>query len=211
MAITNGTTVENLNILDTNQSNDTAGQEIITWTEVYNALFSTTNATQTATIRDAFSSGSLKLTFGTSNGLFYTIYQDASGYHLDQTDEYGVRSGVDPYTGQNLSFTYQRSFSKSGELGSAVTSLFSINTASEAKLVTVDLDGGAGKDNMQGVLSNASIHNIIQGGAGADVMSGGLGADYFVYKSAGDSPAAGQPNSGGQLAQAWDVITNFRY
>ncbi|MGY4286169.1 hypothetical protein ACVWXO_005389 [Bradyrhizobium sp. LM2.7] len=78
------------------------------------------------------------------------------------------------------------------------------------QLVTDALDGSAGKDNIQGIASNAAIHNIIQGGAGADVMSGGLGSDYFVFARATDSPAAGQVNPGGQLAQTWDQITNFQ-
>ncbi|MGV3517636.1 hypothetical protein, partial [Luteitalea sp.] len=49
MASTNGTTVENLNILDTSKTNNVSGLEIITLQEVANALFPTTNAQQTLT------------------------------------------------------------------------------------------------------------------------------------------------------------------
>src|SRR4029079_12557649 len=78
-------------------------------------------------------------------------------------------------------------------------------------LVTTDIDGGSGKDNIQGIANNAAITNIIQGGAGADVLQGGIGADHFVYTSVNDSPASGQLTPGGQLAQTWDTITNFSH
>src|SRR6266849_8900033 len=71
-----GTTVDNLNVLDTSKTNDLSGVEIITWTEVYSALFSTTKlSTQSQTLFDAFNAGSLKLTFHL-NSTDYVIYRD---------------------------------------------------------------------------------------------------------------------------------------
>ena len=61
MASTTSTTVENLNILDTSKTNDTAGVEYIICKRSLNALFSTTNATQTVTINNTFWSNHLKL------------------------------------------------------------------------------------------------------------------------------------------------------
>src|SRR5205085_5046929 len=51
--------------------------------------------------------------------------------------------------------------------------------------------------------------NFLDGGAVAYVLTGGSGQNIYVYTSASDSPLAGQLNSGGQLAQTWDQITNF--
>src|SRR5437764_7330931 len=87
-----GTTVDNLNVLDTSKTNDTGGTEWITLLEVANALFPTTNATQTLTIDSAFWSGNLHLTFETTpgSGIFYTIWATGVGaFDLVQTSELG--------------------------------------------------------------------------------------------------------------------------
>src|SRR5258705_10722209 len=81
-----GTTVDNLNVLDTTKTNDLSGVETITWTEVSAALFGTKLSTQNQTLADAFAAGDLKLTF--QSGLnFYTLYVDkvTLTYHIEQT------------------------------------------------------------------------------------------------------------------------------
>ncbi|WP_018260350.1 Ig-like domain-containing protein, partial [Methylobacterium sp. WSM2598] len=214
----NGTTVENLNVLDTNTANDVGGKEIITWSEVSAFLTSTTNATQTQTLQSAFSAGSLALTFNLGNNVYFTIKHTSAGYVIVQTDQYGYVPGtgpVDPYGTFALGALSDTTAAAVASLNQTYPTLSSFVSAvnsvlgSTSALVTADVDGGAGRDNIQGITSNTAIHNIIQGGAGADVMSGGLGADFFVYTSVNDSPAAGQLNSGGQLSQSWDQITNF--
>jgi hypothetical protein len=206
-----GTTVDNLNVLDTSKTNDTSGVEWITLQEVANALFPTTNATQTLTIDSSFWSGNLHLTFETSpgSGIYYTIWATSAGsFDLAQTDQLG---------NYNSSLVASASFNDTATTTSTkissflnwVTSTTGASLSSASFLVTADIDGGAGKDNIQGISNNTTVHNIIQGGAGADILSGGTGSDYFVYTSTSDSPAAGQLNSGGQLAQTWDQITNF--
>src|SRR6266446_126543 len=71
-----GTTVDNLNVLDASKTNDLSGMEVITWSEVYSALFATAKlSTQSQTLFDAFNAGSLKLTFQL-NSTDYTIYRD---------------------------------------------------------------------------------------------------------------------------------------
>src|SRR5882724_13392881 len=95
-----GTTVDNLNVLDTSNSNDLSGVEIITWAEVSAALFTTQNATQIQTIQSSFNAGSLKLTFQAGT-LFFTISSDGSGhYTIAQTDKFGATSGFDAYSNQ---------------------------------------------------------------------------------------------------------------
>ncbi|MGY4320558.1 uncharacterized protein YdeI (BOF family) [Bradyrhizobium sp. JR3.5] len=218
-----GTTVDNLNVLDAIKTNDTNGVEYIYWADISTFLTTGTNATQTVTIQQAFQAGQLLLTFqvGTS---YYTIgynssssvyYQSGlgSGFFLEQTDQYGKPVGqFDPITGQVVTGAQQALLSGiSGSISDFVAKVNNLSLFSgSTQLITDSIDGGAGKDNIQGIASNAAIHNIIQGGAGADVLTGGLGSDYFVFARATDSPAAGQLNSGGQLAQTWDQITNFQ-
>src|SRR6266566_104589 len=91
-----GTTVDNLNVLDTSKTNDTSGTEYITLQEVANALFPTTNATQTLTIDTSFWTGNLRLTFYVL-GQYYTIWGATSptGTHSIQlalTDAVGSYS-----------------------------------------------------------------------------------------------------------------------
>src|SRR5229473_1463114 len=200
-----GTTVDNLNVLDTSKSNDLSGVEIITWTEVYSALFSTTKlSTQSQTLFDAFNAGSVKLTF--QLGSFdYTIYRDGplGNYKIESSSDLGLYSSL---TGDlTSSGVYQTNTALLSTFLTNANSLF----GTTALLTSADIDGGASKDNIQGIANNLNIHNIIQGGTGADIMSGGMDADYFVYKTAGDSAIGGQLNSGGSYAQTWDQITNF--
>src|SRR4029079_16283137 len=203
MASTTSTTVENLNILDTSKTNDTAGVEYITLQEVLNALFSTTNGTQTVTIDNTFWSSNLRLTFKIGTSTYYTISATSLDHFVvTQTDQYWGGVGG-PTVDFNATNTSQFLTGISG-LGLTTSSLSSL-------LVTTDIDGGSGKDNIQGIANNAAITNIIQGGAGADVLQGGIGADHFVYTSVNDSPASGQLTPGGQLAQTWDTITNFSH
>lgn len=202
MASTNSTTVENLNILDTSSTNDTSGTEIISLQEVLNALFSATNATQTVTIDSSFWTSGLTLTFRASTGVYYTIGATSSDHFtVTQTDQYGNVTGS--HTG--ITATTASSFL------SQVSTFTGSTLTNTSLLTTTEIDGGASKDNIQGISNNVKIANIITGGAGADVMTGGLGADHFVYTSVSNSPAVGQLNSGGQLAQTWDTITNFSH
>ncbi|WOH56056.1 DUF4347 domain-containing protein [Bradyrhizobium sp. BWC-3-1] len=219
----NGTTVDNLNVLDAIKTNDTNGVEYIYWADISSFLTTSTNATQTTTIQQAFQAGQLLLTFQVGANYYTMGYNTASsvyyqsnlgtGFFLEQTDQYGKAIGqFDPITGQTVAG--QSNVLLSGKAESIASFVTDVNHLSlftgTTQLVTDALDGSAGKDNIQGIASNAAIHNIIQGGAGADVMSGGLGSDYFVFARATDSPAAGQVNPGGQLAQTWDQITNFQ-
>jgi Ca2+-binding RTX toxin-like protein len=50
------------------------------------------------------------------------------------------------------------------------------------------ITGGSGKDNLFGETGN----DTLEGGAGSDFVAGGVGADRFVYRSIGDSNAAGR-------------------
>jgi hypothetical protein len=209
---TNATTVDNLNVLDAIKSNDTSGVEYIYWSDVAAFLTTSTNATQTVTIQQEFQAGQLLLTFQ-SGSSYYTIGHGAAGYYIEITDQYGAAVGqVDPYTGSQVTSSASLPAALTNPIAnlssfvSALNSFFQPSTA----LVTQSIDGGAGKDNIQGIASNANIHNIIEGGGGADVLTGGIGSDYFVFAKATDSPAAGQLNPGGQLAQTWDQITNFQ-
>ncbi|WP_128971309.1 DUF4347 domain-containing protein, partial [Bradyrhizobium tropiciagri] len=219
----NGTTVDNLNVLDAIKTNDTNGVEYIYWGDISTFLTTSANATQTVTIQQAFQAGQLLLTFQVGSN-YYTIgynsaasvyYQGtlATGFFLEQTDQYGTPVGhFDAITGQTVSGSPQTLISGfTGAISNFVSQINNLGLfASTTQLITDTIDGSAGKDNIQGIASNAAIHNIIQGGAGADVLTGGIGSDYFVYARATDSPAAGQLNSGGQLAQTWDQITNFQ-
>src|SRR6266481_7705063 len=84
-----GTTVDNLNVLDTSKTNDTGGTEYITLQEVANALFPTSNATQTLTIDSSFWTGNLRLTFSIA-GATYTIWGAGTGtIDIASTDSLG--------------------------------------------------------------------------------------------------------------------------
>ncbi|WGS19721.1 Ig-like domain-containing protein [Bradyrhizobium sp. ISRA463] len=228
MDTSTGTTVDNLNVLDAIKTNDTSGIEYIYWADISTFLTTSTNATQTVTIQQAFEAGQLLLTFQVGSS-FYTIgynstasvyYQSGlpAGFFLEQTDQYGTPvSQFDPITGQTVTGSAQPLLEGfTGSLADFVTQVnnLKVNNVSlftgTTQLITDTIDGSAGKDNIQGIASNAAIHNIIQGGSGADVLTGGIGSDYFVFAKATDSPVAGQLNSSGQLAQTWDQITNFQ-
>ena len=177
-----GTTVDNLNILDTSKTNDLGSLEIITWADVAAALGSTTNATQTQTIQSAFTNGQLNLTFQLAANVYYTIDHTAAGYMIIQTDQYGFQSGqFDAYTNQTVSLaTSPVPLPTPLQSPTISLSTFLTNVGSflgqASALITADLDGGSGKDVIQGIvgdgsLSTGSIHNIIQGGTGADVLT----------------------------------------
>src|SRR6266849_9483057 len=214
-----GTTVDNLNVLDGIKSNDLGSLQIITWADVAAALGSTTNATQTQTIQTAFTNGQLSLTFQLVANVYYTIDHTTTGYVIAQTDQYGFQSGqFDVYTNQLVSFATAPTLPPNLQSPTTSLSAFLTNVGSflgqASAIITADLDGGSGKDVIQGIVGDGSlstgwIHNIIQGGTGADVLSGGSGSDYFVYNTANDSWFGGQLNSGGSYAQTWDQITNF--
>jgi hypothetical protein len=180
-----GTTVDNLNVLDTSKTNDLSGTEYITLQEVANALFPTANATQTLTIDSSFWSGGLGLTFSVGSQ-YYTISGATSltGTHSIQlalTDAFGSYS-----TSLNVFSTLL--ISSTDSAATDVNNLLAwmaqqTLATSSSLLVSADIEGSIGKDNIQGISSNSNIHNIIQGGTGADVMSGGTGSDYFVYQS----------------------------
>lgn len=71
----NGATVDNLNVLDTITADNTGGVETIELQDVANALFPTTNATQTLTIDSSFWTGNLRLTFEVGGtGVYYTLW-----------------------------------------------------------------------------------------------------------------------------------------
>src|SRR5207248_5716779 len=63
-----------------------------------------------------------------------------------------------------------------------------------ALLTTAEIEGGTGKDVIQGITNNTQITNIIMGGAGADILTGGIGKNFYVYTSYTDSPLTGQLN-----------------
>src|SRR6266576_7187961 len=97
-----GTTVDNLNVLDSSKTNDLSGIEIITWSEVSAALFSSQNATQVQTLQSSFNAGNLTLTFQAGT-IFFTISSDGAGnYTIAQTDKYGATSGFDAYSNQSV-------------------------------------------------------------------------------------------------------------
>jgi len=200
MMTTNGTTVINLNVLDTSSTNDLMA-EIITLAEVANALFPSTNATQTLTVDSSFWSGDLQLTFAGSGGRYFTIGAvSLDHFTITQTDQFGsmVIGSTSPFYATTAA----------GFLSGA-TSLSSSGLSNPSGLATAKIVGDSGRDVIQGIANNTAITNILQGGAGADVLTGGSGQNLYVYTSASDSPFAGQLNSGGQLAQTWDQITNF--
>src|SRR5260370_5789655 len=200
-----GATVTNLNVLDTITANDSGGVEIISLQDVANALFPTNSATPTAIVDSAFWQDHLQLTFQASPNVYFTIWGTTTdGFSIEQTDQYG-----NFLAGSSLIASSSTLANTAQSFMTWVASHSTLSTSSN--LVTADIEGGAGKDVVQGITNNASITNIIQGGAGADVLTGGAGQDFFVYNSVSDSPAAGQLNSGGQLAQAWDQITNFSH
>src|SRR6266566_5118399 len=93
----NGATVDNLNVLDTSTTDGTA----IELQEVANALFPTTNATQTLTIDRSFWTDNLTLTFQVGNtGVHYTLAATSlDNFTRVQSDSYGNASpGALPIT-----------------------------------------------------------------------------------------------------------------
>jgi len=85
MATTTSTTVDNLNVLDSLKTNDVGGLKVITWADISNFLTSNTNATQTATMQQAFANGQLFLTFYVESlSSYYTIGHSTSGYLIRQ-------------------------------------------------------------------------------------------------------------------------------
>src|SRR5258707_10444868 len=150
-----GTTVDNLNVLDTSKTNDT-NAEIITLLEVANALFPTTNATQTLTIDSSFWSDNLRLTFSIGNS-YYTIWGATSptnshSIQIAQTDALGNYTSaltatlpgtlaIDPTATAATDITQFLSW---------ISQQTGVQTATASLLVTADIDGGAGKDNIQG-------------------------------------------------------------
>src|ERR1700752_2687535 len=87
----NGATVDNLNVLDTIAADNTGGAQIIEFQDVANALFPSTNATQTLTIDSSFWSGNLRLAFQVGNtGSYYTLSATSQGnFTLVKSDNYG--------------------------------------------------------------------------------------------------------------------------
>src|SRR5437868_1037911 len=95
----NGATVDNLNVLDALTSDNFGGAQIIELQDIANALFPSTNATQTLTIDTAFWTGNLKLTFQVANtGFFYTLSSTSlDNFTLVQSDNYGnTNAGATP-------------------------------------------------------------------------------------------------------------------
>src|SRR6266404_76797 len=145
-----GTTVDNLNVLDTSKTNDLSGMEVITWTEVSAALFGTKLSTQSQTLLDSFNAGSLKLTFAV-NSDFYTIYRDAStgNYRIEHTSsDLGLYSSTQGDLAANsVPYTTYTTFS---DFLTAANTLISLTSL----LTSADIDGGVSKDNIQGIASN---------------------------------------------------------
>src|SRR5438067_11394125 len=166
MMTTNGTTVINLNVLDTSSTND-AMAEIITLSEVANELFRTTNATQILTVDSSLWSGDLQLTFAGTAGRYYTIGAvSLDQFTIVQTDQFGrtIIGSTSPFLATSAaSFLSQATILSSAGL--------SITSA----LATAKLEGGTGRDVIQGIANNVAITNFLQGGAGADVLTGGSG------------------------------------
>ena len=175
-------------------------------------MFPTNNAQQTLTIDSCFWNNQRQLTFYAS-GHWYTIWgtTDTGVHHIHigiSTDAYG--NGTSELA-QPLYSPYNANLgSSSGFLSWALSQTTASGAVSgTALLTTAEIDGGTGKDVIQGISNNTQITNIITGGAGADILTGGIGKNFYVYNSYTDSPLAGQLNSGGNLAQSWDQITNF--
>ena len=175
----NGATVDNLNVLDTITADNTGGAEIIELQDIANALFPSTNATQTITIDNTFWSGNLSLTFQAAGShLYYTLKATAlESFTLVQSDQYGnAISGATPVTfSANSASAFLSAFSTNLQLISSGLSSTSLLTA-------LDITGGVGKNVFQATL-NGEIANI------------------FSYASATDS----FNGTGSQ----WDVINNF--
>src|SRR4029077_8174662 len=111
----NGATVDNRNVLDTIAADNTGGAQIIELQDIANALFPSTNATQTITIDNTFWSGNLNLTFqAAGSGLYYTLKATGvDNFTLVQTDRYGnVISGATAVTfSANSASTFLSAFS----------------------------------------------------------------------------------------------------
>jgi hypothetical protein len=120
----NGATVDNLNVLDTITADNTGGVEVIELQDVANALFPSTNATQTQTIDSSFWTNNLKLTFQVaSTGLFYTLSATSiDNFTLVQSDRYGnTITGATPATFSAYSAsTFLSAFSTSVSVVSSV-------------------------------------------------------------------------------------------
>src|SRR5262249_39259746 len=116
-----GTTVDNLNVLDAVKTNDTNGVEIITWQDVVTLLTTSTNATQTVTIQQAFTNGQLTLTFAVGPK-YFTIGCAGSSYFIEQTDQYGFDGQVDPYTGQSVAYAPKLTYTSLTSLINAANS-----------------------------------------------------------------------------------------
>src|SRR6266404_106411 len=135
-----GTTVDNLNVLDSSKSNDLGGVEIITWSEVCSALFSTTKlSTQSQTLFDAFNAGSLKLTFllGSTD---YTIYRDGplGNYQIAYaTSDLGLYSSLTGDPTPSAVVVYQTSKVLLSDFLTAANTLF----GTTALLTSADIDG----------------------------------------------------------------------
>src|SRR5436190_18939728 len=86
----NGATVDNLNVLDTLTTDNLGGAQIIELQDIANALFPSTNATQTLTIDNAFWTGNLRLTFQVGSK-YYTLWGVSQGnFDLAETDSFGT-------------------------------------------------------------------------------------------------------------------------
>src|SRR5439155_556836 len=145
------TTVINLNVLDTSKTNDTGGTEWISFQEVANALFPTTNAQQTLTVDSSFWLNCLQLTFCAS-GQWYTIWgtTDGSGHHqvhIGTSDSYG--KNIAEFSG-----TYDATLGSPSGLvnwayGATGHALFGTSW-----LTAAEIEGSSAKDVIQGINNN---------------------------------------------------------
>ncbi|WP_143748512.1 Ig-like domain-containing protein, partial [Mesorhizobium carmichaelinearum] len=176
----NGTTVDNLNVLDSLASDNTGGTQIIELQDIAYALFATTNATQLQTIDTAFWTDNLTLTFqAAGTGQYYTLWATSlDNFSLVQSDHYGNPvAGAPAVTfSANSASAFLSAFSSNpGLAGSGLSST--------SLLAALDINSDIGKNVFQSTV-NGQIANV------------------FSYVSANDS----FNGTGSQ----WDVINNFK-
>ena len=209
----NGATVDNLNVLDTSTADGTN----ITLLEVANALFSTTNATQTVTIDTAFWNGQLGLTFAVSNQSstsYYTLYgAGIDAFTLVQTDSLGnaLVIGSPP----QFQATTMQSF---------LSAVAATGLQGASYLTSLDITGGAGKNVFQttvngqiaDIFSYASANDSFNGtGSQWDVINGfNQGVDKIdLRKLVADSSYAGANTAvkAGYAELVWTKTASGKY
>src|SRR6266581_4724680 len=171
----NGATVDNLNVLDTITADNTGGVEIIELQDVANALFTSTNATQTLTIDSAFWAGNLKLTFQVGNtGTYYTLAATSqNNFTLVKSDAYGNSLATPITFSATSASTFLSAFSSGGAASSGLSST--------SLLTALDITGAVGKNVFQAT-TNGQIVNIFTYASANDSFNG-TGSQWDVINN----------------------------